>query len=129
MVRHPTCRVLDANPLDEITNTRRISAVVLCGAAVDRAQPVRSGSAYAPHHRSAGSLLPTAGRVDACASSHTIFAVDHLLRKRTWRASAAHTIDSSRSRRQVRPLSGPLPCSRAVLIGMYGIGRPPFGYY
>jgi imidazolonepropionase-like amidohydrolase len=32
--------VLDANPLDDITNTRRISAVVLRGAAVDRAQPV-----------------------------------------------------------------------------------------
>ena len=33
--------VLGANPLDDITNTRRISAVVLRGAAVDRAQPVR----------------------------------------------------------------------------------------
>ena len=33
--------VLDANPLDDITNTRRISAVVLRGAAVDRVQPVR----------------------------------------------------------------------------------------
>jgi imidazolonepropionase-like amidohydrolase len=33
--------VLDANPLDDITNSRRISAVVLRGAAVDRAQPVR----------------------------------------------------------------------------------------
>ena len=33
--------VLDANPLDDITNTRKISAVVLRGAAVDRAQPVR----------------------------------------------------------------------------------------
>jgi imidazolonepropionase-like amidohydrolase len=33
--------VLDANPLDDIINTRRISAVVLRGAAVDRAQPVR----------------------------------------------------------------------------------------
>jgi imidazolonepropionase-like amidohydrolase len=33
--------VLDANPLDDITNTRRISAVVLRGAAVDRTQPVR----------------------------------------------------------------------------------------
>ena len=33
--------VLDANPLDEITNTRRIAAVILRGAAVDRAQPVR----------------------------------------------------------------------------------------
>ena len=30
--------VLDANPLDNITNTRRISSVVLRGAAVDRAQ-------------------------------------------------------------------------------------------
>jgi imidazolonepropionase-like amidohydrolase len=29
--------VLDANPLDDITNTRRISAVYLRGAAVDRA--------------------------------------------------------------------------------------------
>ena len=29
--------VLDANPLDSITNTRRISAVYLCGAAVNRA--------------------------------------------------------------------------------------------
>ena len=33
--------VLDANPLDDITNTRRISAVYLRGAPVDRAQPVR----------------------------------------------------------------------------------------
>jgi imidazolonepropionase-like amidohydrolase len=32
--------VLDANPLDDITNTRRIAAVYLRGAAVDRAQPV-----------------------------------------------------------------------------------------
>jgi len=33
--------VLDANPLDDITNSRRISAVILRGAAVDRSQPVR----------------------------------------------------------------------------------------
>jgi imidazolonepropionase-like amidohydrolase len=33
--------VLDANPLDDIANTRRISGVVLRGAPVDRAQPVR----------------------------------------------------------------------------------------
>jgi imidazolonepropionase-like amidohydrolase len=33
--------VLDANPLDNITNTRRISQVVLRGATVDRSQPVR----------------------------------------------------------------------------------------
>ena len=33
--------VLDANPLDDIRNSRRISAVVLRGAAVDRSQPVR----------------------------------------------------------------------------------------
>ncbi len=33
--------VLDANPLDDITNTRRISAVYLKGATVDRAQPVK----------------------------------------------------------------------------------------
>jgi imidazolonepropionase-like amidohydrolase len=32
--------VLDANPLDDITNTRRIAAVYLRGAAVDRNQPV-----------------------------------------------------------------------------------------
>jgi imidazolonepropionase-like amidohydrolase len=32
--------VLDANPLDDITHTRRISAVYLRGAAVDRARPV-----------------------------------------------------------------------------------------
>ena len=32
--------VLDANPLDDITNTRRIAVVYLRGAAVDRAQPV-----------------------------------------------------------------------------------------
>ena len=31
--------VLDANPLDDITNTRRISTVILRGAPVDRAQP------------------------------------------------------------------------------------------
>ncbi len=33
--------VLDANPLDDIANTRRISSVYLRGAAVDRAQPVQ----------------------------------------------------------------------------------------
>jgi imidazolonepropionase-like amidohydrolase len=33
--------VLDANPLDDITNTRRISAVILRGDSVDRTQPVR----------------------------------------------------------------------------------------
>jgi len=33
--------VLDANPLDDIANTRRISTVILRGATVDRAQPVR----------------------------------------------------------------------------------------
>ena len=33
--------VLDANPLDDITNTRRISAVYLRGVAVDRSQPVK----------------------------------------------------------------------------------------
>jgi imidazolonepropionase-like amidohydrolase len=32
--------VLDANPLDDITNTRRIAAVYLRGAAVDRAKPI-----------------------------------------------------------------------------------------
>jgi imidazolonepropionase-like amidohydrolase len=33
--------VLDANPLDDIKNTRRIAAVYLRGTAVDRTQPVR----------------------------------------------------------------------------------------
>jgi imidazolonepropionase-like amidohydrolase len=33
--------VLDANPLDDISNTRRISQVILRGAAVDRSQPAR----------------------------------------------------------------------------------------
>ena len=33
--------VLDANPLDDITNTRRISSVILRGAGVDRSQPIR----------------------------------------------------------------------------------------
>jgi imidazolonepropionase-like amidohydrolase len=33
--------VLDANPLENIANTRRITAVVLRGATVDRSQPVR----------------------------------------------------------------------------------------
>ena len=33
--------VLDANPLDDITNTRGIAAVILRGAAVDRPQPFR----------------------------------------------------------------------------------------
>ena len=33
--------VLDANPLDAITNTRKISSVVLRGAAVDRSKPVQ----------------------------------------------------------------------------------------
>jgi imidazolonepropionase-like amidohydrolase len=32
--------VLDANPVDDITNTRKISAVYLRGAAVDRSKPV-----------------------------------------------------------------------------------------
>jgi imidazolonepropionase-like amidohydrolase len=33
--------VLDANPLDDITNTRRISQVILRGAPVDRSKPAR----------------------------------------------------------------------------------------
>jgi imidazolonepropionase-like amidohydrolase len=33
--------VLDANPLDDIVNTRRISQVILRGAAVDRSKPVQ----------------------------------------------------------------------------------------
>lgn len=33
--------VLDANPLDDITNTRRIASVILRGTVVDRSQPVR----------------------------------------------------------------------------------------
>jgi imidazolonepropionase-like amidohydrolase len=33
--------VLDANPLDDIANSRRIAQVYLRGAAVDRTQPVR----------------------------------------------------------------------------------------
>jgi len=33
--------VLDANPLDDIANTRRISSVVLRGQAVDRSKPVQ----------------------------------------------------------------------------------------
>jgi imidazolonepropionase-like amidohydrolase len=33
--------VLDANPVDDITNTRKISSVVLRGAAVDRSKPVQ----------------------------------------------------------------------------------------
>jgi len=33
--------VLDANPLDDITHTRRISAVVLRGSTLDRSQPIR----------------------------------------------------------------------------------------
>jgi imidazolonepropionase-like amidohydrolase len=33
--------VLDANPLADITNSRKISAVYLLGAALDRSQPVR----------------------------------------------------------------------------------------
>jgi hypothetical protein len=32
--------VLDGNPLDDITNTRKIAAVYLHGAAVDRSKPV-----------------------------------------------------------------------------------------
>jgi imidazolonepropionase-like amidohydrolase len=32
--------VLDANPLDDIKNTRKISAVYLRGAAVDRSKPI-----------------------------------------------------------------------------------------
>jgi imidazolonepropionase-like amidohydrolase len=32
--------VLDANPLDDIANSRRIAAVVLRGAPVDRSRPV-----------------------------------------------------------------------------------------
>jgi imidazolonepropionase-like amidohydrolase len=37
--------VLDANPLDDITNTRRISAVYLKGVAVDRAAAVKAAAA------------------------------------------------------------------------------------
>ena len=33
--------VLDGNPLDDIKNTRKISAVYLRGATVDRSQPVQ----------------------------------------------------------------------------------------
>ena len=33
-------QVLDANPLENVTNTRRITAVVLRGATVDRSKPV-----------------------------------------------------------------------------------------
>jgi imidazolonepropionase-like amidohydrolase len=33
--------VLDANPLDDITNTRKISSVVLRGAVIDRSKPVQ----------------------------------------------------------------------------------------
>ena len=33
--------VLDANPLDDIINTRRSAAVILRGATVNRTQPVR----------------------------------------------------------------------------------------
>jgi imidazolonepropionase-like amidohydrolase len=33
--------VLDANPLEDIRNTRRIAAVVLRGAQLERSQPVR----------------------------------------------------------------------------------------
>lgn len=33
--------VLDANPLDDIANTRRISSVILRGSGVDRSQPIR----------------------------------------------------------------------------------------
>jgi imidazolonepropionase-like amidohydrolase len=33
--------VLDANPLDDITNTRRISSVILRGEPMDRTQPIR----------------------------------------------------------------------------------------
>ncbi len=33
--------VLDANPLDSITNTRKISSIVLSGVAVDRSKPVQ----------------------------------------------------------------------------------------
>ena len=37
----PDFIVLDANPLEDIKNTRRISQVILRGAPVDRSQPVR----------------------------------------------------------------------------------------
>jgi len=39
--------VLDANPLDNIANSKRISAVYLRGAAVNRTQPVAGGSTQA----------------------------------------------------------------------------------
>jgi imidazolonepropionase-like amidohydrolase len=32
--------VLDANPLDDIKNTRKISQVIMRGAAVDRSKPI-----------------------------------------------------------------------------------------
>ena len=43
--------VLDANPLDDITNTRRIASVYLRGAAVDRAAFRVSSQDQAPHRR------------------------------------------------------------------------------
>ena len=39
---------LDANPLDDITNTRRIAEVVLGGVAVDR-EALRTGWTADPH--------------------------------------------------------------------------------
>jgi imidazolonepropionase-like amidohydrolase len=55
--------VLDANPLDNITNTRRIAAVILRGVAVDRTQPVHRGSAYrhpnGSHEQEASHANPT----------------------------------------------------------------------
>ena len=43
--KHADLLVLDANPLDDITNTRKISAVYLKGVAVDRAAAMKSGAA------------------------------------------------------------------------------------
>ena len=74
--------------------------------------------APAPFHRSAGSLRHSAGRVDACAPSQTLFAVAHRLRHRTWLAAAAHTLGSGRRRPQSRPMAGPLPGSSTTVVVM-----------
>ena len=56
--------VLDANPLDDITNTRKISSVFLRGAAVDRSQPVpliAGGAAAVAEGRSCDSVCAKPG--------------------------------------------------------------------
>ena len=57
--------VLDANPLDNIANTRKIASVYLRGAAVDRAQPFAEQRELRLNVRECGSVAATSSGVAA----------------------------------------------------------------